>query len=132
MTFGKLEKNTVDEDGTALMNENTPLLRAASVNIDSTYPEREKVKMTEYMTDGKSPQDSSAKSVLDSVTTLTPDHDEATLRFHETMEHITSTNAINKIRKELKMNDDEQYTKDRKTLRAAICSLLHDTPSVPH
>jgi hypothetical protein len=132
MTFGKLEENTFDADGNALMNENTPLLRAASINIDDPYPEHEKVKMTEYMTDGKSPEDSSAKSGLGSITTLAPDHDDASLRFHETMEHIISTNAINRIRKELQKNDDEQYTKNRKTLRAAICSLLHDTPSVPH
>jgi hypothetical protein len=132
MTFGELEENTVDANGNALMNENTPPLRAASVNLDSIYTEPEKVKMTEHMTNGKSLQDSSAKSGLGSVTAVTPDHNDATLKLHETMEHITSTSAISKIRNELKKNDDEQYTKNSKTLRATICSLLHDTPSVPH
>jgi hypothetical protein len=132
MTFGKLEEQTKDLDGNALMNEDTPLLRAASVNANGTYPRSSKVKMTEVMTDGKSPQDSSAKTALNSFTTLMPDHDDAIHMFNEVKKNIESTNAINKIRRELKQNDDEQYTKDLKTLRAAICSHLHDTPSVPH
>jgi hypothetical protein len=132
MTFGKLEEQTQDSDGNALMNEDTPLLRAASANADGAYPNPSKVKMTEVMTDGKSPQNSSAETMLNSVTTLMPDHDDAIVMFNEVMENIESTNAINKIRKELERNDNEQYTKNLKTLRAAICSHLHDTPSVPH
>lgn len=132
MTFGELEESTEDAEGNPLMSENTPLLRAASVKSDGTFPEPEKIKMTERMTDGKTMENSSPETGLKSIEKLSPGDDEAMKKFNETLNQIKSTSSINVLKKQLQETGGDEYTLNYKTLRAAICSHLHETPSVPH
>ncbi|TAQ83138.1 hypothetical protein B7494_g8538 [Chlorociboria aeruginascens] len=151
MTFGKLEESTEDGDGDAVLVSDTPLLRAASrldpslpgdgeegVTGDKTGKEKPKVKMTEAMTDGHRPNDSSSKKGMESVTKLPLSNDAATLRYRETLGFIKESNAIYQSRLHVKNRvtalPSDQYfsTEDTNSLRAAICALLHSTTSVPH
>ena len=117
MTFGELPDEK-DEDGDALMVEATPILQAAGARPKM-------VKMKSQMAGGKDMQDSAAKAGWKSMTTLSPDDRTAREEFDRMLKHIKETNAIHQFRQELDLDS-------RTDLRAAICSKLHNTPTVPH
>ena len=137
MTFHKLEESTRHADGDAVMLTDTPLLRAATFNSDTSRPE--KVKMTDEMTDGSAMQNSSAKSGFESLTRLSPDDEQASKQYQETLEWIQETSSISQCGQHLKQLARDSRAdgnlvadNDERELRASICSLLHDKPSVPH
>lgn len=136
MTFGELDQQTKDQEGNPLMDTDTALLRAATFGAESLTPAPtpgvEKVKMTEYMTAGHEFEDSSPKASLQSMTQVMANDQEATAVFDRAMEKIKRTNQVERIRQKLQKADSDSYNSTDKTLRAAICSHLHDTPSVPH
>jgi hypothetical protein len=136
MTFHKLE-STADVDGDAVMLTDTPLLRAATFNMVTSQPG--KIKMTDEMTDGSAMKDSSAKSGFDSLTRLSPDDERASKQYHEALDWIQKTSPIRECGEHLKqfardsrMDGSIVDDTDERELRAAICSQLHNKPSVPH
>lgn len=146
MTFGKLEGNTQDVDEELVFVEETPLLKAASRggdrrSLDSVRSGTRELKMTEKMTDGSAPQDSSAMDALKNVTKASPDHDsdEESQRYKEIIDFIKQTNSIYEAREKVRaatrkeLEEDRTYSSDDdNAIRAAICSQLHSKPSVPH
>lgn len=134
MTFGNLEESTKDEDGDPIMATDTPLLRAATANGDA-----DTIKMISKMTEGSStPRDSSTKAGINSVTALSPDNDEANEFYQKTLDLIEETNSVRQARKRLSRvaaTQDTDTTLDSsndRDLRAAICSELHNKPSISH
>lgn len=133
MTFGNLEESTKDEDGDAVMETDTPLLKAAAANGDTSRPGA--VKMTDAMTDGNNPKDSSPQAGLKSVTTLSPDSEQANRQYLETLAYIEKSSVISQARRKLRklVRVDSGLDKtNQKDMRAAICSELHNKPSIPH
>lgn len=150
MTFGRLEGNTMDEDGEAVFVEDTPLLKAASRDgdrrsldeawdgMDGVVESRE-IKMTDVMTNGKTPEDAGAKEGLESIKTMSPDNEIASGRYQRTIDFIEETNEIYEVRKNVRCRTKKKSADERtfdhdddNAMRAAICSLLHSKPSVPH
>lgn len=149
MTFKKLEAKSKDADGDAVFIEDTPLLRAASklsdhqrsIISESTEsllspnalpasPKRPSmVKMTSRMTDGRPPEDGSAKDSYQSMKKLSLDNNLAGEKYQDILQHIQSTNAIQEARRAI---EDTPHVNDENDVRAEICSYLQQTPSVPH
>lgn len=135
MTFGDMAESTKDADGDAVMIENTPLLQAAAKHGVDRPP---MMKMTSKMTNGETMKDSSAKSGFKSMTQLSPDDAKASKAYDEMLAWIARTNTIAECRETVKKrvkaqagesNIDLSKTQD---MRAAICSQMHNKPSVPH
>ena len=133
MTFGHLEESTKDEDGDAVMVTDTPLLKAAAANGDASGSGA--LKMTDVMTDGKNPKDSSPQAGLKSVTKLSPDNEKASKQYQETLAYIEESSTITQARTKLKrlarVGSGLDQT-NQKDMRAAICSEVHSKPSIPH
>lgn len=139
MTFGKLEDSSKDDEGNALMHSDSALLKTARAGV-----ERQSTTMTtmkEHMTDGKQLEDSSAKAAANSIETLSPDDEHAREQYRSTLTWIKDTNTIHqcreKIRKNVRENDEATYDfddidakKDAVDMKAAICTRLHDKPSI--
>ncbi|TVY17897.1 hypothetical protein LARI1_G004186 [Lachnellula arida] len=167
MTFGALEGKSKDGKGEAIFIEETPLLRAATMeadkrrlgSIDSAVTlvngsgnesptmskdgseEGHAVKMTAEMTGGRKPKDSSISGSLESVEKLSPDNEEASGRYQETMDFLQQTSSISEARMHVRERNREASISEHMTgfdesdennVRAMICSRVHRTPSVPH
>ena len=138
MTFGSIERDTHDEEGDAVFIENTPLLQAASGGGDSGRPSI--VKMTSAFTDGNPPDDASINSGMGSMEKITLGKKDAAGRYLEALELIEETSTILEARKHVKKLNKEYEGSDERTfdntdenaIRAAICSQVHQKPSVPH
>ena len=137
MTFHKLDESTTDADGDAVMNTDTPLLRAATFNMVTS--QRERSKMTDEMTYGSAMKDSSARSGFEALTQLSPDDERARKHYQESLDWIQETSAIRECGEHLKqlakasqMDENVVEHDDEREFRAAICSQLHVKPSVPH
>ncbi|WVQ92962.1 hypothetical protein IAU59_000024 [Kwoniella sp. CBS 9459] len=135
MTFGELEETEKDEDGDAVMVEATPLLQAAAEHGSAPpLPSRRPkiVKMKSQMTDGAEMRDTGAKAGLRSMRTLSPEDKQAGEQYKEMLDYIADSNLIQQCRKEIAEKEKEQGVDMSDSYRAAICSKLHTTPSVPH
>ncbi|CCG82404.1 protein of unknown function [Taphrina deformans PYCC 5710] len=145
MQFGDLAERTDDADGDAVMNTDTPLLRAATAQADTSVPPVVQ-KMRDEMTEGDAPKDSSAKKAAQSMTQLSPDNEKARKQYRETISWIKESNCIMECRQSVLQQaklldtkfetDDEDFDNidaaDTKDRRAAICSKLHKKPSIAH
>lgn len=129
MTFHELEGDTRrPEDGDPLMDTDTPLLRAATFGSDmSLPPSPKKITMMEEMTDGQKMEDSSAKAGYESITQVSPQD----VHYFEMIAWLKKTSPINQCHEHLNAlpHFDE---KNLKEVRAAICSQLQESPTVPH
>jgi len=139
MTFGKLAKKTKNTDGDSLMVSATPLLEAAAATGDMRRPGMTRTQtLTERMTGGQSMEDASVQKSLNSVRQLSRDEDHANEKFQELMKWINETSAIAVAQKEAEeaLNQKEEDTShildNDNNVRAVICSLLHDKPTIPH
>lgn len=140
MTFGKLAKKSRTAAGESLMVADTPLLAAAAANGDMrARPGLTRLQtLTEHMTGGKPIENTSVKSGLQSVRHLDRDDNGADKQFHELVTWIEETSAITISRKEAeealedKDEDTTQILNSSRDIRAAICSQLHDKPTIPH
>jgi hypothetical protein len=133
MTFGDMAEDTHDVNGDALMVEDTPLLQAAAAHGVQSRPQL--VKMTSKFTGGEVMKDSSAQSGFNSMTQLSPDDRIAAKQYEHTIKWIEDTNVINECRKTVmeRVKKSESFDHDRiQDVRAAVCSQLHNKPSVPH
>lgn len=142
MTFDQLESPATDAKGNAVFIENTPLLRAAAKEADqrsmddgndnnsNLLPVRPSlVKMTSRMTDGRPPEDGSAKESFEAMKKLSLDNNWASGKYQSILKYIRDTNAIQEAREFVKNNAELENEND---IRAAICSHLQQTTSVPH
>ena len=131
MTFHELEQDTRRaEDGEPLMDTNTPLLRAATFDSDKSLPPApKKITMVEEMTDGQKMKDSSAEAGFTAINQISAD--DATQHYFSMINWLKETSPIHQCYEHLKAlpHFDE---KNLKEVRAAICSQLHDSPTVPH
>ena len=122
------------------MVENTPLLVAAAVNGDTARrPGMVRMQtLTEHMTGGQPIENASVKSGFGSVRQLSTDDDQANKKFKELITWIEETSSIATSRQEaeeaLKDKDDDpnRILDNSNNIRAAICSQLHDKPTIPH
>ncbi|KFY89334.1 hypothetical protein V500_05779 [Pseudogymnoascus sp. VKM F-4518 (FW-2643)] len=138
MTFGSIPGDTQDDNGDAIFVENTPLLKAASRK--GSLRERSTTKMTKALTDDNAPDDASIGSGLESIEKLPLDNEEAAARYRNAVQFIEETSSIQESREHIQKlsNTSNGYTEkdcvniDVNALRAAICSELHQKPSVPH
>lgn len=123
MTFDELEaaSESTDGDGDAIFVEATPLLVAAH----ESRPK--KMNLRRQMTGGADIRDSGIKAGLRDVRTLSPDDQSAADQYDRMLTTIRDTNLVGQFRKQLDSHVDK-----RNDLRAAICSKLHSTPTVPH
>ena len=129
MTFGELGEAEKDEDGDALMIEDTPLLQAANAHGDTSRPRM--IKMKSQMTGGVDLQNSEAKAGLQSMRTLSPEDKSARDVYEQTIRWIRDTNAIQQCRKAVR-DEDGLSASPQEELRAAICSKMQLRPTVPH
>ena len=139
MTFHRLGESSSDSDGDPILVTDTPLLRAATfagLEAESLHEAHEAKKMTEVLTDGAPPEDSSFKEGLASVTPMSPDNEEAFGRYRQTLEALEKSNTIYRSRLAAKkLADREQNDIDKHDLnaiRATICAKMQGEPSVPH
>lgn len=137
MTFAHLDERSRDTSGHALMNDDSPLLRAAAFAAYSARTEG-KFPMTEVMTGGPAPADSTTKEALHAIKHLSPDEKEAGERYDKAIENIAETSMIQVASVAVQAhvaeeNPEMDLEKDgKRLLRAAICSRLHTMPTVPH
>ncbi|OBT78009.1 hypothetical protein VF21_03096 [Pseudogymnoascus sp. 05NY08] len=138
MTFGCMPGNTHDAPGNAIFVEDTPLLRAASRK--GSWGGRSITKMTKDLTNDNAPDDASIGSGLESIEKLPLDNEEAAERYRNVLQFLRETSSVQESRAyihKLSMTPNGYTEKgrdiiDANALRAAICSELHQMPSVPH
>ncbi|KFY45651.1 hypothetical protein V494_00849 [Pseudogymnoascus sp. VKM F-4513 (FW-928)] len=138
MTFGCIPGDTHDEDGDAVFVEDTPLLRAASGK--GSLRGRSITKMTKDLTDDNAPDDASIGSGLESMEKLPLDNEGAAERYRNVLGFIRDTSSVQESLAHIHKlsKTPNRYTEkdcdsiDANALRAAICSELHQKPSVPH
>lgn len=138
MTFGCLPGNTHDENGDAIFVEDTPLLRAASGR--GNLRGRSITKMTKDLTNDNAPDNSSIGSGLKSMEKLPLNNEEAAERYRDVLQFIEETSSVQEARMHIHKlsKTSSRYTEkdrggmDADAFRAAICSELHQKPSVPH
>ena len=138
MTFGNLAKVRDGVEGTSLMVADTPLLLAAAKDGNTTRADT--VTTTEKMTAGSRPKDVSAEDGFASLTQISPNEEKARSKYSNALKYIEETSAIGESRMQVAAmaqddpnQDDKTFNpQDRNDMRAAICSQLHDKPSVPH
>jgi hypothetical protein len=128
----------VSVDSGVVIEEGSPM---ETISLKDTFEEGPPVKMTTEMTDGKPPKDSSPREVFRSMQQMSPDNEEASGRYEETLNFLQQTNTIHEARTHVKeRNKSAVHAEDQigfdetddNNLRAAICSRVHTQPSVPH
>lgn len=122
-------------------DQSTPGESEASIKNDAASGKGENVEeMKEEMTDMNAPNDSSAKDGLGDVKKILPDREDANERYENTLTFIRETNAIHEATECIKRLNKVAVKKDEHSfdhddlngLRAAVCSQVHQTPSIPH
>jgi hypothetical protein len=128
MTFGKLARRIT---GDTLMISYTPLLQAAALKGNTTRPDL--TRLRSRLTNGAEPQAVSLKAGFNSLTHMSPD--EAGQKYRNALAYVHKTSAIQECLREIEdANNADAHINlnDDNCMRGAICSQLHDRPSVPH
>lgn len=136
-----LEHVLTDVDITNPVSETDQLPSVRTTNEDTTFQADQvrRVSTMEKLTDGNPPKDVSAGDGLASITQISPDEEQATTKYTNALTRMEQTSAI----AESKRKVEARYSKapdandtfnpgDKKDMRAAICTQLHDKPSVPY
>jgi len=124
MTFGELDETDSGDEGGVVV-ESTPLLVAAGSR--SRRPHYPRVTS---IAERKNMKDSAPKAGWKSIRKLNPADQDANDEYDRLLKHIVDTNAIATCRKTIaKQAGHIDSARDR---RAAICSELQATPTVPH
>lgn len=135
MTFANMDiQKTTNADGEPLMVADSALLTVAAATGDTSRPPL--VKMVSKMTDGAAIEDVSAKSGLQSMTTVSPDSASAGKEYSNTLSWIQKTNLISQCREKVLQTrrdspGDVTLSEDN-DVRVGISTRLHSKPSVPH
>ncbi|KAJ4159449.1 uncharacterized protein LMH87_008350 [Akanthomyces muscarius] len=91
--------------------------------------------MKAKLTAGNPPKDSSNSAAYKAIKKQPLHSDIAVERYHHTLEQLDATNAISQAKTYLQRHPTSTEgvdPDDKPARRAAICSLLHSTPSVPN
>lgn len=91
MTFGSLSGETRDNDGDAVFIEESEVLKAALKDGDMRRPEM--IKMLSQMTDGKSPNSSTAQEGFKLMKTISPEDGDANGKYRKRIRFIEKTNV---------------------------------------
>lgn len=124
MTFGELDETDSGDEG-AVVVESTPLLVAAGSR--SRRPQYHRLTS---IAERKNMKDSAPKAGWKSIRKLNPADQDANDEYDRLLQHIVDTNAIATCRKAVAKEDAKIDTP--KDERAAICSEMQSTPTVPH
>jgi hypothetical protein len=132
MTFIDLENENADsnkEDDSIFLGD-TPLLRAATAG-SAGFQDRPSLR---HFFSGVKLEDSSLKEGLDTVTTLSPDDEMAEKQYMDILADIRTTSAVYRSRQAVtqKARSGKYALDTEKDMRAAICTELHDLPSIIH
>ena len=141
MTFGGLAKTTQDDsEEAAFMMEDSPFLRRATATGLSPSPT--KVKMTQHMTNGKAPKNTGPQDGLQAAKKISVTNDSANQKYMDVLANIEETSLINQGHAIISQVINSRPTNEKGSLlfdpqnkrdmRAAVCSFLHDRPSIPH
>ncbi|KAF2716486.1 hypothetical protein K431DRAFT_307755 [Polychaeton citri CBS 116435] len=123
----------LNREGTkSLFQADTPLLRAATNGLGD--PSNSRPSVTREMTGGVPLMDSSPKTGLEGIKTLSPDEEEAHKQYVHLLEQIRITSHVHRAREKVQssISSEEPPVDDEKVMRAAICAKLQDMPAVPH
>ena len=140
MTFGDIGAKTAGGEGDQIFVKGTDLLKAAnrgSISGLETLGEEQNGeakthRITEKLTDGRPHAPSNPISLMEEIKKLSPDNELASGRYQRTLDNIRDTSAITKARKHVREKADPKLHEDENNLKAAVCSQLHATPSIPH
>ncbi|KAK5050955.1 hypothetical protein LTR84_003514 [Exophiala bonariae] len=99
----------------------------------------QRVSTIEKLTDGNPPKDVSAGDGLASITQISPDEEQATVTYTNALSRMEETSPIAESKRKVEAmarntsdaKSDAFNPDDKKDMRAAICTQLHDTASVP-
>ncbi|KAH8726270.1 hypothetical protein GQ44DRAFT_614245 [Phaeosphaeriaceae sp. PMI808] len=136
VTFGSVEYGKPEPDDDNFVASDTALLRAASVAIGGTYPQRSA--MVRQMTADRQPSDAeNTESAFATVKKLSPGDQDAHKKYKELIDHINETSVITNAKKALreavKNGENDKLDLDNvDDMRAAICTYIHGSPSIPH
>jgi hypothetical protein len=127
MTFGELDETESDGEG-AVIVESTPLLLAAGLRSRRPGNTRHRSIAQE-----KKMKDSNAKAGWSSIRKVNPADHTAREEYNRLLRRIDDTNAINTCRKQVlqELGNDGKID-SRRDIRAAICSAMQSTTTVPH
>ncbi|KAF2864774.1 hypothetical protein BDV95DRAFT_588453 [Massariosphaeria phaeospora] len=135
MTFGTFQPDESKRRDNAFIARDTDILKAAAAAVADSQPSAKEVQSN--MTGGKVPKTSSdpGKS-LESTISLSMDEEGAREKYTQIVQHISETSRINMATEMLKTaerpDNDNGLLDTANGLRAAICTVLHTQPSVPH
>ncbi|KAF2859887.1 hypothetical protein K470DRAFT_282395 [Piedraia hortae CBS 480.64] len=131
MTFAECERVPSNEESDDFFVNDTPLLRAATAGSEK-YSVRPKLRKS--LTGVDLVKDSLPEDAVDTVTTLSPDEAEADQKYRQYLKDIKTSSAVYQCRQQvLKRRRTDGVPIDSETdLRAAICSEMHDLPSITH
>lgn len=155
--FGDVEygKPEPDDDDSVIVTD-TAILRAASVAGQSGAKGGRPTEMVRNLTAGKPPAEAKdAKSAFASIKKIevSPNEEDAARKYQELVHHIHDTSAITNAKLTLEaaakarsdsmhsQEDGKEQIKDQDShlnpeimedFRAAICTQIHDEPSIPH
>jgi len=124
MTFGELDE-TDSEDDHGVIVESTPLLVAAGSRSRRPMNPRHT-----SIADRKNMKDSAPKAGWTSIRKLNPADQNANDEYDRLLKVIDDTNAISNCRKSV--HEKPEHNDSPKAKRAAICSEMQSTPTVPH
>ncbi|KAF1998984.1 hypothetical protein P154DRAFT_438053 [Amniculicola lignicola CBS 123094] len=135
--FGKRSPHDSDDDDDGFIVRNTAILLAASKRSKPASGRPDD--MATDLTSGAAPANvGDAKTAFSSVTQISPNEEEANIKYQAIIRDINETSAIAVARKRLmeaEHDDQEEHSLDLdcvEDVRAAICAEIHSDPSIPH
>jgi hypothetical protein len=124
--YGRPDPSEFDDDEVIVAD--TAILKAAAARPTD---------MVRKMTAANEPKDAKdTKSAFSSVKQLSPDEEQANIKYQEYLRNISDTSAVQIAKKALielsKKDVNNLDPENMDDLRAAICTQIHSGPSIPH
>jgi hypothetical protein len=131
MTLAEQEEETAEADDDDSIFASTSLLRTATAG---SLGFKDRPKLRESLTGTRDVKDTSAEDGLANVTTLSPDDAEAEKQYRAILADIRRTGPIYQARAGVieKAQASHEELASEGELLAAICTGMHEFPSVPH
>jgi hypothetical protein len=131
MTFADLD-DPADNESVDIILDDTPLMRAAT---SGTERFKSRPMLRQSLTGVSYMKDSPAQSILENVTTLSPDDAAADVKYKQILTSIRTESAIYQSRAHVRKNAADAVDPDADTtkeMRAAICAEMQNLPSIAH
>ena len=130
LTLNDLLEDDDDADDDDSIFASTPLIRAATAGSEGF---KDRPKLRESLTGVSHVRDTTAEDGFDNITTLSPDDTAIDEKYKEMLKEIRRTSAIYQSRHEARIAARAEGIDLTDTeLLAAICTGMHNLPSVPH